>query len=88
MGTLPFALFNRTDINGPGDLTGANALDVASIGIAAGLLVDDAALVKAGYERIHEDVVIVNEVKEDGIRADGSFAQHNGIIYNGNYGKD
>lgn len=25
---------------------------------------------------------------EDGIHRDGTFLQHNGILYNGNYGKD
>lgn len=29
-----------------------------------------------------------NKPKEDGIHPDGSFLQHNGILYNGNYGKD
>lgn len=26
--------------------------------------------------------------KEDGIHRDGSFLQHDGILYSGNYGKD
>lgn len=31
-------------------------------------------------------MVIQNSIKADGIRADGSFGQHAGILYNGNYG--
>ncbi|KZP04687.1 polysaccharide lyase family 8 protein, partial [Athelia psychrophila] len=33
-------------------------------------------------------VVIHQTVSSDGIRPDGSFGQHVGILYNGNYGKD
>ncbi|THH06921.1 hypothetical protein EW145_g3747 [Phellinidium pouzarii] len=40
------------------------------------------------YGRVHNEVVIQQAVKGDGIRPDGSFGQHAGIIYNGNYGKD
>lgn len=29
-----------------------------------------------------------DEPRQDGIHRDGSFLQHNGILYNGNYGKD
>ena len=29
-----------------------------------------------------------DDPKEDGIHRDGSFLQHKGILYNGNYGKD
>ena len=69
-------------------LTGANTLDVAKIGIDVGLLTDNATIVADGYARIHSEVVVQNAVKADGIRADGSFGQHSGLIYNGNYGKD
>ncbi len=31
---------------------------------------------------------LVSKPGEDGIHADGSFLQHSGILYNGNYGKD
>ena len=36
----------------------------------------------------HAEVVLHDALHADGIRADGSFGQHGGIIYNGNYGKD
>ena len=76
------------NINGVGTLTGANLLDVARIGIDEGLLNLNASQLTDAYRRIHGEVVIENTIKSDGIRADGSFGQHTGIIYNGNYGKD
>ncbi|KAI0778155.1 polysaccharide lyase family 8 protein [Trametes elegans] len=82
-----FATFD-TGINGVSAITGANALDIASIGIDDGLLTQNATFVSAAFGRVHADAVIQNAVKADGIRADGSFGQHTGIIYNGNYGKD
>ncbi|KAI0662797.1 polysaccharide lyase family 8 protein [Cubamyces menziesii] len=82
-----FATFD-TGINGVSAITGANALDIASIGIDEGLLTQNATLVSAAFDRVHADAVIQNALKADGIRADGSFGQHTGIIYNGNYGKD
>jgi hypothetical protein len=87
-----FAQFGRT-VNGLGTLTGANTLDVASIGIDGGLLTVNATQVSEAYGRVHaevvvQDVVRADGIRADGIRADGSFGQHGGIIYNGNYGKD
>ena len=82
-----FATFD-TGINGVSAITGANALDIASIGIDEGLLTQNATLIAAAFGRVHDDAVVQNAVKADGIRADGSFGQHTGIIYNGNYGKD
>ncbi|OCH96194.1 polysaccharide lyase family 8 protein [Obba rivulosa] len=78
----------QTGINGVSSITGANLLDIASIGIDEGLLTVNASLIMDAFNRIHADAVIQNATKADGIRADGSFGQHTGIIYNGNYGKD
>ncbi|EKM61018.1 polysaccharide lyase family 8 protein [Phanerochaete carnosa HHB-10118-sp] len=71
-----------------GILTGANLLDVSRIGIDDGLLNFNTSLVADAYRRIHGEVVVENAVAADGIRADGSFGQHGGVLYNGNYGKD
>lgn len=81
-----FGTFGRT-INGLGTLTGANTLDVASVGIDSGLLTLNASLVKNAYNRVHNEVVVQKFLRADGIRPDGSFGQHAGIIYNGNYGR-
>lgn len=69
-------------------LTGANTLDVASIGIDLGLLTYNTTMVSQAYGRAHDEVVVQNGTYADGIRADGSFGQHQGILYNGNYGID
>ena len=77
-----------TGINGVSSITGANLQDIASIGIDEGLLTLNVTLVADAFSLVHADAVIQNATKADGIRADGSFGQHSGIIYNGNYGKD
>ncbi|EAU93014.2 chondroitin AC lyase [Coprinopsis cinerea okayama7 len=75
-------------LNQVGYLTGANTLDVARVGIDCGLLNSNISMIADAYRRIHDELVIQNVTKVDGIRADGSFAQHAGVLYNGNYGKD
>ncbi|KAH7915793.1 polysaccharide lyase family 8 protein [Hygrophoropsis aurantiaca] len=82
-----YGTFDRY-VNGLGYLTGANTLDVAKIGIDQGLLAVNVSLIADAYKRVHETVVIEQDVKADGIRVDGSFSQHAGVLYNGNYGKD
>lgn len=77
-----------TNVNGLGVPTGANLLDIAKIGIDKGLLNQDASLISNAYSQIHDEVVIEDANLADGIRADGSFGQHSGVLYNGNYGKD
>lgn len=69
-------------------LTGANTLDVARIGIDLALLTDDPSLLADAYNRVHGQLKIQDGVKVDGIQSDGSFGQHRGLMYNGNYGKD
>ncbi|KAF8484382.1 chondroitin AC/alginate lyase [Gautieria morchelliformis] len=81
-----FDIFQRTDK--PGFLVGANALDVSSIGIALGLLSDNASIVADAYDRVHNEVQAQSGFQLDGIQQDGSFSQHQGLLYNGNYGKD
>ncbi|KAJ7741579.1 polysaccharide lyase family 8 protein [Mycena maculata] len=80
-----YAAIDR-NINGIGLITGANALDFAKIGIDQALLTKDLYLLTDAYSRVHKEVVIMDAVTADGIRPDGSFGQHNGILYNGNYG--
>ncbi|KAG2205881.1 hypothetical protein INT46_006914 [Mucor plumbeus] len=68
--------------------TGANLLDVASVGITLGLLNEDANTLQAALEDFYRGVEISSKVAGDGIQSDGSFMQHAGLLYNGNYGKD
>lgn len=71
-----YELFFRP-INGvSGGLTGANALDVARIGMDKALLNGNATLLMQAYKRVHSEVVIQDKVQADGIRADGSFGAH------------
>ncbi|KIO31812.1 hypothetical protein M407DRAFT_217909 [Tulasnella calospora MUT 4182] len=79
----------------PGYMSGANILDVASNSVNVGILqafggntTQGQELISDAYERAHNELRVQDGLKADGIRADGSFNQHNGILYNGNYGKD
>ncbi|KAF9522787.1 polysaccharide lyase family 8 protein [Crepidotus variabilis] len=74
--------------NPPGFLTGANVLDIAKIGVDLALRRSNATLLRDAYAQVHKDAVVHNATKVDGIRFDGTFGQHAGLLYNGNYGKD
>jgi hypothetical protein len=74
--------------HGYGFSVGANTLDISKGGIDEGLLIGNLTMLSDAYNRIHREVTIQTKVKADGIRPDGSFGQHTGLIYNGNYGKD
>lgn len=67
-----FASFGRI-INGLGTLTGANTLDVATIGIDQALLTFNVSLLTDAYQRVHLELQIKNVTAADGIRLDGSF---------------
>ncbi|KAG1749613.1 polysaccharide lyase family 8 protein [Suillus paluster] len=67
---------------------GANILDMAKIGVDQGLLVINTSLVTDAYRRVHNTLAIQQNIsiQVDGIQSDGSFGQHLGLLYNGNYG--
>ncbi|KAF5338348.1 hypothetical protein D9611_012502 [Ephemerocybe angulata] len=71
--TRSYGTFDR-NLNGVGYLTGANTLDVAKISVDAALLTNNASMLADAYRRVHDELTIKNDVKADGIRADGSFA--------------
>lgn len=77
-----YGTFDRF-VGGVGFLTGANTLDVASISLDYGLLDNNASIVADAYRRLHNEVVIVDLVRADGIRRDGSFGQHSGSEFVG-----
>ncbi|KAK0506120.1 polysaccharide lyase family 8 protein [Armillaria luteobubalina] len=54
-------------------MTGANILDVAKIGIDAGLLSSNESFVADAYSKIHQELSIKDGIMADGIRSDGSF---------------
>ncbi|KAJ7169923.1 polysaccharide lyase family 8 protein [Mycena filopes] len=66
--------------NGIGVLTGANALDVAKIGIDSALLTVNVTLLTDAYSRVHGQMTVTTGTRADGIRPDGSFGQHSGIL--------
>ncbi|GAB1520800.1 hypothetical protein RhiTH_003888 [Rhizoctonia solani] len=74
----------------PAYTAGANTLEIASIGISAGLLENNrtgnTTRLFEAFDRIHNGLVVQNEDYVDGVKPDGSFHQHIGMIYNGNYG--
>lgn len=74
MTSRAYATF-QTGINGVSAITGANTLDIASIGIDLGLSTSNGSLVTDAYDRVHAELTIRNTVKADGIRADGSFGK-------------
>ena len=67
-------------------MTGANILDVASIGVNLALFTSNLTLITEAYGRINAEVILQPGVMIDGIKPDGSFGQHSGLLYNGNYG--
>lgn len=63
----------QTGINGAGSLTGANALDIAAIGIDLGIRSSNTTLLGDAYQRVHNEMRLIPEPRGDGIRFDGSF---------------
>ncbi|KAG6911940.1 hypothetical protein DXG01_000188 [Tephrocybe rancida] len=66
----------QTGIVGVSAITGANTLDIASIGIDLGLSTSNTTLVSDAYAKVHAELAVKGGLKADGIRADGSFGQH------------
>lgn len=84
-GRRAFATFDYPTVGGLGTITGANTLDIASVGIAYGLLAGDEGVVSSGYDKVHAEVQVQSQIRSDGIRNDGSFAQHRGVLYDGEW---
>lgn len=59
---------------------------MSKIGIDQGVRALNATLVTEAYGRIHAQMVLSPGILADGIKPDGSFGQHTGLLYNGNYG--
>jgi hypothetical protein len=63
------------EIEGLSAMTGANALDVARIGIDQALLTYNVSLITDAYQRAHLELQVKNGIRIDGIRADDSFGR-------------
>jgi hypothetical protein len=59
---------------------------MSKIGIDQAVRVNNATLATEAYGRIHAQMVLSPGIQVDGIKPDGSFGQHTGLLYNGNYG--
>ncbi|KAF8705405.1 Polysaccharide lyase family 8, N terminal alpha-helical domain, partial [Rhizoctonia solani] len=74
----------------PSYTAGANTLEISSIAIACALLENNRTgnitRLDGVFDRVHRELVTHDEDRVDGVKPDGSFHQHIGIIYNGNYG--
>lgn len=58
-------------INGVGTLTGANLLDVASVGVDQGILTKNVSLLADAYQRMHVELSHIKTGTQDGIHPDG-----------------
>ncbi|KAG8851222.1 hypothetical protein FRB96_009425 [Tulasnella sp. 330] len=105
MGQRSFDTFARYGVFGLNSTSlqsweaGANIMDIASIGVNVGLLryfggdTTGLDVISTAYDFVHNEVIIQPDFMADGIRPDGSFGQHVGVLYNGestsrNYGFD
>jgi hypothetical protein len=77
-----------TFYEGKSYLAGTNIMDVAKIGVDLALFTTNTTLIKEAYGRMNAEIVIQPGVMVDGIKPDGSFDQHGGILYSGGHGKD
>ncbi|KAJ4144516.1 hypothetical protein LMH87_003397 [Akanthomyces muscarius] len=71
-----------------GNLTAANIVLVLQSAVSLGLFTENITIVENAMKRAFSVMTFSDEAMQDGIHRDGSFLQHNGILYNGNYGKD
>ncbi|KAM3461767.1 hypothetical protein NHJ6243_004701 [Beauveria neobassiana] len=71
-----------------GNLTAANIVLVLQSAVSLGLFTNNVTIVESAMKRAFSVMTFSDEAMQDGIHRDGSFLQHDGILYNGNYGKD
>ncbi|KJZ78676.1 hypothetical protein HIM_02067 [Hirsutella minnesotensis 3608] len=69
-------------------MTGSNAVLVMQNSICLALYTNNATLLRDAFSRAMRTMTFSDRTMEDGIHRDGSFLQHSGLLYNGNYGKD
>ncbi|KAI8065690.1 galactose mutarotase-like domain-containing protein [Gongronella butleri] len=72
-------------LNGLGYITGANTLDVSSVGLGLALFTNNQTIMGDVFQHVNGQIETLVD-PNDGIKVDGSFFQHDGVLYNGNYG--
>ncbi|OAQ80852.1 polysaccharide lyase family 8 [Purpureocillium lilacinum] len=71
-----------------GKLTAANVVLVMQNSVNLALYTNNATMLADAYSRTMKTMTFADTPKQDGTHRDGTFLQHVGILYNGNYGKD
>ncbi|KLT39175.1 polysaccharide lyase family 8 protein [Cutaneotrichosporon oleaginosum] len=88
--SIPNRAWELRDLNNPtfGVLTGANMVNVMQNSISMALFANNVTIVEEAFSRAMGSYLFADAPAQDGTHRDGSFLQHDGILYNGNYGKD
>ncbi|KAF3070004.1 Chondroitinase-AC [Trichoderma lentiforme] len=71
-----------------GRMTGANMVLVMQNSVTLALFTDNSTILSDAMIRAMSVMTFVDTPGDDGIHRDGTFLQHDGLLYNGNYGKD
>ncbi|KAL6863621.1 polysaccharide lyase family 8 protein [Trichoderma novae-zelandiae] len=71
-----------------GRMTGANMVLVMQNSVSLALFTDNSTILADSMTRALSVMTFVDTAGDDGIHRDGTFLQHDGLLYNGNYGKD
>ncbi|TYJ53350.1 hypothetical protein B9479_006010 [Cryptococcus floricola] len=73
---------------GSDPMTGANMVNIMLNSMTWALYSGNETILRDAMTQSMGAVVFSDNTTEDGIHRDGSFLQHEGVLYNGNYGKD
>ncbi|ETR98059.1 polysaccharide lyase family 8 protein [Trichoderma reesei RUT C-30] len=71
-----------------GRMTGANMVLVMQNSVTLALFTDNSTILADSMTRAMSVMTFEDTAGADGIHRDGTFLQHDGLLYNGNYGKD
>jgi len=58
-----------------GYVAGANILDIGKISVDSALIVNDVRILADAFRCVHNELVIHDDLKADGIHPDGSFSE-------------
>ncbi|KAL7973172.1 family 8 polysaccharide lyase, partial [Trichoderma sp. SZMC 28014] len=71
-----------------GKMTGANVVLIMQNSVTLALYTDNSTILDDSMTRAMNEMTFTDTPGADGIHRDGTFLQHDGVLYNGNYGKD
>ncbi|KAL7936407.1 polysaccharide lyase family 8 protein [Trichoderma chlorosporum] len=89
-GRIPYRAYALRDgtYGTGGRMTGANMVLVMQNSVTLALFTDNSTILSDSMTRAMSVMTFTDTAGEDGIHRDGTFLQHDGLLYNGNYGKD